>query len=144
MTENKFMIKSEILNKLQPRINKVVSLIKQAIESKRPIWIRHHNDTDGYCAAIALERAILPLIHARQTKERDVFYHYSRLPSKAPYYDYADATKDVTNFMNRVTKFEAKPPMIIICDNGSSEQDIKAIKKVKIYGAKVIVIDHHP
>ena len=144
MTENKFMIKSEILNKLQPRINKTISLIKQAIEEKRPIWIRHHNDVDGYCAAIALEKAILPLIYARHTKERDSFYSYSRFPSKAPYYDYADATKDVTNFMNRVTKFDAKPPMIIICDNGSSEQDIIAIKKVKVYGAKVIVIDHHP
>jgi len=91
-----------------------------------------------------LERAILPLIYDRHTKERDTFYSYARLPSKAPYYDYNDAVKDTTNFMNRVSKFEAKKPMIIICDNGSSEQDIMAIKKVKIYGAKVIVIDHHP
>jgi len=142
--EHEFMIESGILEKLRPRINKVVSLIKQAIDAKRPIWIRHHSDTDGYCAAVALERAILPLIYDRHTRERDQFYHYARLPSKTPYYDYADATKDVCNFMNRVTKFESKEPMIIICDTGSSEQDILAIKKAKIYGAKIIVIDHHP
>ncbi len=139
-----FMIESDILEQLRPRINKVVSLIKQAIDAKRPIWIRHHSDTDGYCGAIALERAILPLIYDRHTKERDQFYHYARLPSKTPYYDYADATKDVCNFMNRVNKFESKEPMIIICDTGSSEQDIMAIKKAKVYGAKIIVIDHHP
>ncbi|MFH1439745.1 MAG: DHH family phosphoesterase [Candidatus Woesearchaeota archaeon] len=144
MSDKEFMVKSNVLERLRPRINKAISLIKQAIEAKRPIWIRHHSDVDGYCAGVAIERAILPLIYDRHTKERDTFYSYARMPSKAPYYDYTDATKDLTNFMNRMNKFEAKAPMIIICDNGSSEQDIMAIKKVRIYGAKVIVIDHHP
>lgn len=144
MAEKQFMIKSVVLEKLKPEINKAVSFITQAIEAKRPIWIRHHSDTDGYCAALALERAILPLVYNRQAKERDVFYYYSRLPSKSPYYDYVDATKDLTNFMNNVNRFEIKPPLIIICDNGSSDQSIAAIKKVRIYGAKLIVFDHHP
>jgi RecJ-like exonuclease len=34
-------------------------------------------------------------------------------------------------------------PLIIIADNGSSEQDLMAIKQGKIHGADFIVIDHH-
>lgn len=139
-----FIIQSPILEKLQPEIQKIVHIIQHAVQKKQPILIRHHNDTDGYTAAIALERVILPLISEKQTRERDVFYYYTRAPCTAPYYSLMDATRDITTFLNNQTRFDTKPPLIIILDNGSSEQDIPAIKKVKIYGAEVIVIDHHP
>lgn len=138
------IIESPILEKLQPEIQKIVIQIQHAIQKKQPILIRHHNDTDGYTAALALERAILPLIREKQSRERDVYYYYTRAPCTAPYYSLMDATRDITNFLNNQTRFDTKPPLIIILDNGSCEQDIPAIKKVKIYGAEVMVIDHHP
>lgn len=140
----KFLIKSTVLEKLKPKIAQAVSYILQSVEAKRPIWIRHHADVDGYCAAVALERAVLPLVYQRHTRERDMFYYYSRLPTKSPYYDYTDATKDATTFLNNMNRFNIKAPLIILCDIGSSEQNIPAINKVDIYGAKVMVIDHHP
>jgi len=36
----------------------------------RSIIIRHHSDTDGYCAGFALERAILPLIEKQHVSEK--------------------------------------------------------------------------
>ena len=85
----KFIINSKVLDKLKPKINQAVSYIQQAIESKRPIIIRHHGDVDGYCAGIALERAILPLVSQRHSRERDVFFYYTRAnhePAPAAFY----------------------------------------------------------
>lgn len=139
-----FLIHSPVLEKLQPRFQQVVQHIRQAIASKRPILIRHHADADGYTAAIALEKAILPLLYEVHTRERDTFYYYTRLPSLTPFYDYSDATRDITNFLGDITRFEHKAPLIIILDTGSSQQDLLSLKKVKLYNAQVIVIDHHP
>jgi archaea-specific RecJ-like exonuclease len=138
------MIKSKLLDEMKPKIEQTVKLIKNAIENKEPIIIRHDADTDGYSAAIALERAIMPLLYTRHTKERDLFYYYSRMPCKTPWYDIQDALRDVTNFMSGASRFTRKKPLIIVCDNGASAQDYIAIKLVKTYGAKVLVIDHHP
>jgi len=138
------MIKSKLLETMKPKIEQTVKLIKNAIENKQPIIIRHDADTDGYSAAIALERAIIPLLYSRHSKERDLFYYYSRMPCKTPWYDIQDALRDVTNFMSSASRFTRKKPLIIVCDNGASEQDYLAIKLVKTYGAKVLVIDHHP
>ncbi len=85
------MIKSDTLDKLQTKMEEVRDLIVNSIQNKRPILIRHHADCDGYCGAIALERAILSLMYKEYRRESDLFYYYKRLPSKAPYYDYLDA-----------------------------------------------------
>jgi archaea-specific RecJ-like exonuclease len=138
------IIESTILKQLEPTIQKVVQKIKEAVTNKQPIILRHHNDADGYCAGIALEKAILPLLYKNHTRERDMFFYYTRSPCTAPFYSYGDATRDVTNFLNNQKRFDMKAPLIIIVDNGSSDQDRAAIKKVKIYGAEVLVVDHHP
>ena len=36
-----------------------------------------------------------------------------------------------------------KLPLLVLLDNGSTEEDILAIMQVKIYGIEVVVIDHH-
>ncbi|PIN79053.1 hypothetical protein COV16_05135 [Candidatus Woesearchaeota archaeon CG10_big_fil_rev_8_21_14_0_10_34_8] len=134
------IIKSAVLEKLQPAIAKAVSTIQKAIEERRPIVIRHHCDADGYCAGISLERAIMPMLSDKHTRERDLFYYYTRLPLLAPSYTYGDATKD----LQRAGKFGKKMPLIIILDTGSGADSLAGIEKVRIYGASVIVVDHHP
>jgi len=142
MTE--FMIKSQILDKLRPKMEEAISLIQKTIQDKRPILVRHHADCDGYSGAVALERAILALMDKVHKRESDLFFYYKRLPSRAPFYDYTDATKDLSNFLQDRARFERKAPLIIVIDNGSSCQDHLALQKLKIYKAKIIVIDHHP
>lgn len=138
------LIESEVLKKLDPSIKKAVDLIKKYIDDKHPILIRHHSDADGFSAGFALEKAILPLIYEAHARERDAWYVYSRKANLTPYYDYSDANRDLSFFMSDKGKYEYKKPLIIICDNGSSMQDLLAIKKMKIYDVKIIVIDHHP
>jgi len=49
----------------------------------------------------------------------------------------------MANSLRNVAKFSNKMPLIIIADNGSSEEDLMGIKQGKIHGADFIVIDHH-
>jgi len=139
-----FMIKSDTLDKLWVKMEETRDLIVNSIKNKRPILIRHHADCDGYCGAIALERAILSLMYKEYRRESDLFYYYKRLPSKAPFYDYMDATKDLSNFLTDSARFERTAPLIVVIDNGSSREDLLSLQKLKIYDAKIIVIDHHP
>ena len=138
-----FMIKSEILEKLKLRIEKAARLIKKAIIEGQPIIIRHHADADGYCGAVALERAIIPKLIGQHGSDSAQWKFYRRAPTRVPFYDISDALKDITFSLSDVSKYGAKIPLIILVDNGSSEQDVLAIKKTKLYDANVIVIDHH-
>ena len=139
-----FMIDSSVLHKLKPTIHELIELLKKAIDNKQPILLRHHADADGYTAGIALERALLPLIAGKHRRERDAFYYYQRLPSLTPYYGYEDATKDIQTFLRNADQFEMKAPLILLLDFGSGHESLPAIQKVKIYGASVAVVDHHP
>ncbi|MGB9749154.1 MAG: DHH family phosphoesterase [Candidatus Woesearchaeota archaeon] len=138
-----FIIKSECYDAMKETFLKAATLIRRAIIDSRKIIIRHHADCDGYCGGIALERAILPLIIEEHKNETTASYYYRRSPSKTPFYEYADATKDLSYSLEWIEKYEEKPPLIILADFGSSEEDLLAIKKLKIYDAQVIVIDHH-
>ena len=73
-----FLVKSEILEKLKPAILKAAFEIRLAIIQNRPIIIRHHNDTDGYSAGFALEKAIIPLIEKEHGSEK-ASYEYFKL-----------------------------------------------------------------
>ncbi len=138
-----FLIKSEILGKLKPKIIYVAKEIKKAIIEKRPIILRHHADVDGYAGAIALERAILPLILEQTNDEKAQWINYKRAPSKAPFYELLDVTKDLAFSLTDMARHGAKMPLVLLVDNGGTEEDLLAIKKCKIYDAKIVVIDHH-
>lgn len=82
---NKFLIKSENLEKLREAFVKTADIIKQTISENRPIIIRHHDDTDGYAAGLVLEMTI---------NERII-----RLSSRTPFYDYIDALRDLNSHL---------------------------------------------
>ncbi len=138
-----FFIKSDILDKLKPKIMLFAKIVKKAILESRPIILRHHADCDGYCGGIALERAILPLIIENHNNSRACWQYYRRAPSKAPFYEYADVVKDLTHSLDNKERFGRKEPLVILVDNGGTEEDIPGIKKMKLYGAQIIVADHH-
>lgn len=139
-----FMIQSKTLEDMQDSFSSAADEILQGINQKRPVWIRHHNDCDGYCAAMALEKAIIQRLHEFHVKESDVFFFYKRFPTRTPFYDYSDATRDISLALGEAERFNRKQPLLIIVDNGSSEEDLFALKKLQIYGIDVVVVDHHP
>ncbi len=138
------LINSENLEKIKDNIILASEEIKEAIKNKHPVWIRHHADCDGYCAALVLEKAIQKQMYDVHTRESDFFFYYKRFPTRTPYYDYTDATKDISIMLSEAERFNRKLPLIIVVDNGSTQEDLLALKKLNLYGLKPIVIDHHP
>ncbi len=143
MENSKFLVDSEIYEKLDLKIGQARDMIISALKEKRPIIVRHHSDTDGYCAAVAIERAILSLLPDYHRRESDIYYYYKRLPSRTPYYDFMDASKDLTSILSDRIRHGHKIPLVIVLDNGSSLEDLPALKKLKIYDVQTMVIDHH-
>ena len=138
-----FMLENPILEKLKDRFIKAATEIRLAIIQSRPIIVRHHNDTDGYCSGYALERAIIPLIAKQHSAPKAAWEYFKRAPSTSPFYAIEDSIKDSSFALSNVAKFSNKMPLIIIADNGSGEEDLMAVQQAKVHGADIIVIDHH-
>lgn len=137
-TSNKFLIESELLDKLRPEMVKAADKIRKAIAESRLIILKHHADCDGYIGGIAIEFAIKPLV---AKKHRSVWHYFKRTPSKAPYYDYQDCLKDLHAGSGEIK--EGRKPLIIIVDNGSTKEDLLALKRIRQLGFESIVVDHH-
>lgn len=138
-----FLAKSEILDKLKESFIKAATEIRLAIIRNRPVIVRHHNDADGYSSGFALERAILPLIAAQHGGGKSTWEFYTRAPCAAPFYEIEDSIKDSAMSLRNVAKFSNKMPLVVITDNGSSPEDLFAIKQGKVHGIDFIVVDHH-
>ena len=138
-----FLVKSPILDKLKDKFIKAAEEIRLAIIQDRPIIVRHHNDADGYSSGYSLERGILPLVEKQHNSPKAPWEFFLRAPCTAPLYEIDDSIRDTANSLRNVAKFSNKMPLIIIADNGSSPDDLLAIKQGKIHGADFIVIDHH-
>lgn len=129
-----FMIDSELLEGIKEDFKRVSSYIRQTVLSGKPIVIRHHADCDGYCAGIAMEKAITPLIESYHHSDKALFTHLKRFPCQAPFYDITDANRDIEG---------RDIPLVILCDLGDQEQSRLAYKKARVYDMPVIIIDHH-
>lgn len=138
-----FLIKSDVLERLRPRFLAFATAVRKAIMESRPIILRHNADTDGYTAALALEQAIVPLIIAHHADEKAQWHYYKRSPSRAPSYEYVDALKDLATTLQDMARFGMKEPLIILADFGGTRDDLLSLQKVRAYGAKVLLVDHH-
>ncbi len=137
-----FMVESVVMSKLKPAMLAVAKEIRRAVFKSKPIVLRHHADADGITAAMAIETAILPLIKEAGGPDAE-YYNYRRAPSKAPFYELEDVTKDLTYALEDQTRHGQKMPLIILMDNGSTEEDVPAMKHAQVYGLEMLVVDHH-
>lgn len=138
-----FSIDSPVLEALKERFIHVATIIRQAIVEQRPIILRHDADCDGYSSAISMERAIIAFMKEVTGDDKAPYMLYKRAPSKAPFYEYEDAVKDMSYWLRDHVKNGQKNPLIIITDNGSTEEDILGYKQAKLYDAQIVVLDHH-
>ncbi|MCQ1535422.1 phosphoesterase [Methanosarcina sp. KYL-1] len=137
-----FLVESEIMEKLKPQMLHVAKEIKKAIFHSKPIILRHHADADGITSAIAIERAILPLITEIGGADAE-YYFYKRAPSKAPFYELADVTRDISFALEDASRHGQKMPLVILVDNGSTEEDVPSMRQARVYDIDLLVIDHH-
>ncbi|MGL6298315.1 MAG: OB-fold nucleic acid binding domain-containing protein [Methanobacteriaceae archaeon] len=141
--ESKPVIESEVLNKLKPKMMEAARRIRRAMLEGRSILVRHHADADGICAGIAMEKAVVPLLREISPEKDAEWYYFKRSPSKAPFYEMEDVVKDLSFALEDQVRHGQKLPLIVLMDNGSTEEDLLALIKAKIYDIEIVVIDHH-
>ena len=90
-----------------------------------------------------MEKAIVPLIERINPSNDAQYYYFKRSPSKAPFYELEDVVKDLSFALEDQERHGQKLPLIVLLDNGSTEEDITALMQAKIYDIEVVVIDHH-
>jgi RecJ-like exonuclease len=137
------LVESDVLEKLRPAMRKIASLIRRAIFTAQPILLRHHADADGICSAVSIEQAVIALINETGGDYDSDYFLFKRAPSKAPFYEIEDIVRDLDYATRDNLRFGQKMPLILLTDNGSTEEDLPAMKMAKVYGIPMIVFDHH-
>ena len=138
-----FLVESDVLSALRPQMRLVAKEIRKAVLTARPIILRHHADADGICAAVAVEQAVTALIRETSGDFDAEYFLFKRSPSKAPFYEIEDITRDIDFALKDNIRYGQKMPMILLMDNGSTEEDMPSLKITRIYGLPVLVVDHH-
>ncbi len=137
------LVESEVLEKLRPAMRKIAKIIRRAVFTAQPILLRHHADADGICSAVSIEQAVISLINESGGDYDADYYLFKRAPSKAPFYEIEDIVRDLDYATRDNVRFGQKMPLVLLTDNGSTEEDLPAMKMAKVYGIPMIVFDHH-
>ena len=90
-----------------------------------------------------MDKAVVPLIEETNPSHDAKYYYFKRSPSKAPFYELEDVVKDLSFALEDRERHGQKLPLIVLLDNGSTEEDIVALMQAKIYDVEIVVIDHH-
>ncbi len=131
------------LDQLRPELEEVARALRRAVFESRPIRIRHHADGDGMCAAVPVQLALERLIADTHEDPEAGRHLVKRLPSKAPYYEMEDATRDLNYALGDRDRHGQKLPLLLMLDNGSTEEDTPAYRTLSHYDIPIIVVDHH-
>nr|MDO8111483.1 hypothetical protein [Candidatus Sigynarchaeota archaeon] len=135
-----FSISSSRYDQMKSGFIRLAAIIRRAIFNNQPIILRHHNDSDGISAGLALEKAIQSLMKQIGI---NVEHNLYRNPSLTPFYDTSDVFRDI-GLSQRLTKnFNQKTPLIILCDMGTTPENLFSLKILKSFKLDCIVIDHH-
>ncbi|MEK7503625.1 MAG: hypothetical protein AAB577_01440, partial [Patescibacteria group bacterium] len=130
----------EKYGKLRPYFHKIAKRIRRAILENQAIMIRHHADSDGINAGLAIECSCKLFMEKIGVNPE---YNLYRSPSKAPFYDVPDVFRDVVLVKRIIEGHGQKKPLIIVLDNGSTPEDVFGLKTLKALDFEIIVVDHH-
>ncbi|HOT94190.1 MAG TPA: phosphoesterase [Methanoregulaceae archaeon] len=137
------LVESEVMSLLRPQLREVAKQIRKAVFVSQPIVLRHHADADGICSAVAIEQAVVSLIRESGGDFDADYFLFKRAPSKAPFYEIEDITRDLDFATKDLVRYGQKMPLILLTDNGSTEEDEPALRQAQVFGLKVLVVDHH-
>jgi RecJ-like exonuclease len=124
-------------------LESVARRLREAVLEGRPIRIRHHADGDGMCASVPVQLALERFI-AETHEDPDAPRHLlRRLPSKAPFYEMEDVTRDLNFALEDRERHGQRLPLLLMLDNGSTEEDTPAYRALDQYDIPILVVDHH-
>jgi RecJ-like exonuclease len=121
----------------------VARRIRKAVFMGQPILVRHHADADGICAAVAVEQSVMALIRENGGDFDSGYFLFKRSPSKAPFYEIEDVTRDLDFSLKDLVRYGQKLPLVLLMDNGSTEEDIPSLRTAAVYDLAMLVVDHH-
>jgi RecJ-like exonuclease len=137
------LVEWEAFEKLGPGLRSIATRLRRAVLGGRPIRMRHHADGDGMCASIPLQAALENFVESVHEDPDAPRHLLKRLPSKAPFYEMEDVTRDLNFALEDEARHGQRLPLLLMLDNGSTEEDTPAYRAVKQYDIPVLVVDHH-
>ncbi len=124
-------------------LREVARLLRRTVLEGRPIRLRHHADGDGMCAAVPVQRALQAFIDETHADPEAPRHLFKRLPSKAPFYEMEDATRDLNFALEDRERHGQKLPLLLMLDNGSTAEDVPAYETLTHYDIPIVTVDHH-
>ncbi|WP_284014086.1 DHH family phosphoesterase [Halobaculum litoreum] len=137
------LVEWEAFESLRPELEDLARTLRRTVLEGRPIRIRHHADGDGMCAAIPVQLALENFIEEVHEGDDAARHTLKRLPSKAPFYEMEDVTRDLNFALEGRARHGQKLPFLLMLDNGSTEEDVPAYKNLAHYDVPIAVVDHH-
>ncbi|MFC7187358.1 DHH family phosphoesterase [Halorubrum yunnanense] len=124
-------------------LRELARVLRRTVLAGRPIRVRHHADGDGMCAAIPVQLALENFVQEVHEDPDAARHLFKRLPSKAPYYEMEDVTRDLNFALEGRARHGQKLPFLLMLDNGSTEEDVPAYENLTHYDIPIAAVDHH-
>ena len=137
------LVEWDAFEKLRPDLRAVAKQLRRTVLEGRPIRVRHHADGDGMCASLPVQVALERFIRTVHDDDDAPRHLIKRLPSKAPYYEMEDVTRDLNFALEGRERHGQKLPLLLMLDNGSTEEDVPAYENLAHYDVPIVVVDHH-
>ncbi|ARS89016.1 DHH family phosphoesterase [Natrarchaeobaculum aegyptiacum] len=122
-------------------LTEAATAIRRAVMEARPIVVRHWATADGYVAGAAIERAVLPLIREKHTRDDAEYHYFERRPLDGRVYDMDAATDDVTSMLEARDRHGEQIPLVVLVDTGATAESVDGYEFLSMYDAEAIVID---
>ncbi|SDY47282.1 DHH family phosphoesterase [Halobellus clavatus] len=129
--------------KLRDDLRDLAHLLRRTVLEGRPIRVRHHADGDGMCASVPVQLALENFIESVHDDADAPRHLIKRLPSKAPFYEMEDVTRDLNFALEGRSRHGQRLPFLLMLDNGSTEEDVPAYENLAHYDVPIAVVDHH-
>ncbi|MFB6150344.1 MAG: DHH family phosphoesterase [Haloarculaceae archaeon] len=137
------LVEWEGLWKLWDDLERVARRLRRTVLEGRPVRIRHHADGDGICASVPVQVALERFVADTYEDSGAAQHLLKRLPSKAPFYEMEDVTRDLNFALEDRERHGQKLPLLLMLDNGSTEEDTPAYRNLAHYDVPIVVVDHH-
>ncbi|SEV83447.1 DHH family phosphoesterase [Natrinema salifodinae] len=135
------LVEHDAVAAVEDGVADAATAIRRAVMEARPIVVRHGATADGYVAGAAIERAVLPLIREKHTREDAEYHYFERRPLDGRVYDMDAATDDVTSMLEARDRHGEQLPLVVLVDAGSTVESVDGYDLLSLYGADALVID---
>ncbi|MCU4752191.1 S1 RNA-binding domain-containing protein [Halobacteria archaeon AArc-curdl1] len=135
------LAEDESVAAVEDDVVEAATTIRRAVMEARPIVVRHSATADGYIAGAAIERAVLPLIDEKHTRDDAVYHYFERRPLEGHVYDMDAATGDVTSMLEARDRHDEQLPLVVLTDAGATRDSLDGYDLLDIYGVDRLVID---